>query len=744
MITNDASLTSADGKVEVHATDLMAQAMASFNQKKLDESENLCRQVLALGPDNFVPLQLLGIITALKGNVEESCALLSKAATSPYASEQTYYNYGLVLQGLGKLDQAIKSYDLAIHLKPDFSTAFNNRGIAFQKLGKLDQAIASFDEALKHQPSYAEAHFNKGVVIQGMGLLNEAIACYVSALNLKPDYPEAYNNRGLALVGLNQFAEAISNYDQAIHFRSNYAEAHNNKGLVLEELGQIASAIECYSRAISCMADYAGAHNNLGNALKELMLIELAKYHLNRALLIDPGFIEAKVNLSLLLLLSGEYSSGFTHYEWRWQNAALKLKNRDFGRPLWLGAESLKNKKILIHSEQGLGDCIQFVRYLFEISNLGGEIIFECEKSLHELLKPFTSFTTFIAKGESLPEFDYHCPLMSLPLALKTQLNPVPAPIPYLYADDNRIKKWRSYLGTEGYKIAICWQGSTKGKVDKGRSFPVRQFAQISKMPGVRLISVQKNEGVNQLSQLPSDVLIETLPDEFDSGDSAFLDSAAVLACVDLVITSDTALTHIAGAMGVKAWLALKYVPDWRWLLDREDSPWYPCHRLFRQKAMNDWATVFLEMETELKKLLNDNSKTPAAERKFETPFVPISWGELIDKITILELKKVNIVGLIAQANVEKEWQYLSNAIDQNNELKTLVQPLRDRLKEVNAELWQVEDLIREKESVQKFDDDFVVLARNVYQLNDQRALLKKKINQLLCSELIEEKSYKS
>ena len=409
---------------------LIDAALNAFSENSLENSENLCNLALKLLPNDFRIVQLLGVIKAIKLNLKESESLLARAIKFPEANAQTHYNYGLVLQGLGKLDQAIRSYDLAIQLKPDFSTAFNNRGIAFQKLRQLDLAIASFDEALKYHPSYAEAYFNKGVVIQGMGLLNEAIACYRSALNFKPDYPEAFNNLGLALVGLNQFDEAISNYDQAIHFRSNYAEAHNNKGLVLEELGQIVPAIECYSRAISCMADYAGAHNNLGNALKELKLIELAKYHLNRAVSIDPGFVEAKVNHSLVLLLNGEFSEGFAEYEWRWKNPALKLKGRDFDRPLWLGGESLKNKKILIHSEQGLGDCIQFVRYLFEISKLGAEIIFECEKSLHELFKSFTSFATVIGKGESSPEFDYHCPLMSLPLALKTQLNTIPASIP--------------------------------------------------------------------------------------------------------------------------------------------------------------------------------------------------------------------------------------------------------------------------------------------------------------------------
>ena len=724
--------------------ELKANALKTFQTNSIEQSEKICRQILLHWPDEFNIVQLLAIITALQSNLKESEFLHGQAVKFPEANSQTHYNYGLVLQGLGKYQQAIASYDFAIRLKPDFSTAYNNRGIAFQKIAQFEEAIASFDGALKCQPAYAQAYFNKGVVLQELGQLNESITCYGQALKLIPDYPEAYNNRGLAFAAINQFGEAITNYEQAIVWRPDYAEAHNNKGLVLEQSGEMVQAIECYTRAIAYRPDYAGAHNNIGNALKEIKLLELAKRHFENALSIDPGFVEAKVNQSFVLLLGGDFLAGFAQYEWRWQNPASKLKIREFGKPLWLGSESLQNKKILLHTEQGLGDSIQFVRYFFDVANLGAEILFECEKSLIELFKPFTPFVTIVGKGESLPEFDYHCPLMSLPLAFKTKINSVPVPIPYLFAEYDRIKKWRSYIGNTGYKIAICWQGSPKGKVDIGRSFPVSYFAKISKIPGVRLISLQKNEGLEQLNQFTGDLSIETLPIDFDSGGSAFLDSAAVISCVDLVITSDTALTHLAGAMGIRTWLALKYVPDWRWLLDRDDSPWYPNHRLFRQNAISDWSNVFLEMESELKTLLNKDIKNSDGEKKFETPFVPISWGELIDKITILELKKLNIAGLKAQVNVEKELQYLNAIIENDIQLKEMIHPLRSELRDVNAALWDVEDRIREKESALNFDNDFVMLARSVYQLNDKRALLKKKINQLLNSELIEEKSYKN
>jgi hypothetical protein len=232
----------------------------------------------------------------------------------------------------------------------------------------------------------------------------------------------------------------------------------------------------------------------------------------------------------------------------------------------------------------------------------------EVPKALLGLLSGLEGVDQFVEKGKALPSFDYHCPLMSLPLAFKSSLESIPNNIPYIHSNINNQNKWQERIGGAGFKVAICWQGSTKGKVDVGRSFPVSLFEGLSHIDGVRLISLQKNEGVEQLKNLPVGMIVETLPDDFDSGENAFLDSAAVMKCVDLVITSDTALTHLAGALGVKTWLPLKYVPDWRWMLDRSDSPWYPNHRLFRQQTIDDWISVFTEMEKELKSLLSTKS----------------------------------------------------------------------------------------------------------------------------------------
>jgi hypothetical protein len=285
-------------------------------------------------------------------------------------------------------------------------------------------------------------------------------------------------------------------------------------------------------------------------------------------------------------------------------------EKRFLTHPQWSGSEALLGKTILLYSEQGLGDTIQFCRYAALVSKLGAKVVLEVQRPLVKLLDGLEGVSEIIAKGDSLPDFDYQCPLMSLPLAFKTTIETIPTHTPYLHSSIARNEKWAEHIGEEGYKIAICWQGSTQGKVDIGRSFPLSLFEGIAKIKGVRLISLQKGVGIEQLENLPEGMKMETLPDFFDEGENAFLDSSAIMKSVDLVITSDTALTHLAGALGIKAWLPLKFVPDWRWMLDRDDSPWYPNHRLFRQPNRDDWVSVFEQMEKELLKMSFNKANT--------------------------------------------------------------------------------------------------------------------------------------
>ena len=281
-------------------------------------------------------------------------------------------------------------------------------------------------------------------------------------------------------------------------------------------------------------------------------------------------------------------------YEWR-----KKQKNpqgqRLFPKPGWLGQEDLAGKSVLIHSEQGLGDAIQFSRYVARLNDMSARVLFAPRANLRTLMKGLDGAFEIVDENDLSLAFDYHIPLLSLPLAFKTDLTTIPAKKSYLNADKDRIERWGEQLGGHGFKIGICWQGS-RNKIDRGRSFPLIQFYPLSQIPDVRLISLHKGEGEEQLVDLPSDMAVEVLGNEFDAGAQAFLDTSAVMKCCDLVITSDTSIAHLAGALGVRTWLALQFVPDWRWLLDREDTPWYPTMRLFRQQAPGDWDGVFDRM----------------------------------------------------------------------------------------------------------------------------------------------------
>jgi tetratricopeptide (TPR) repeat protein len=558
------------------------------------------------------------------------------------------------------------------------------------------------------KPDFAEACFNRGNVLQELGRLDEAIASYDKAIALKPDHAAAHANRGNVLHMLLQAEDALNSYDRAIQVKPDFAEAYCNRGIVLKDLTRFEEALESYDKAI---------------ALK-------------------PGDAEFTWNKSLLLLLASDFRNGWAPYESR-KLLRVPLGNRSFAKPIWLGADNIAGKTILVHWEQGLGDTIQFCRYLRLVHQKEARILFAPQKSLLGLMNGLDAKFAIVDESDPNLEFDFHVPLLSLPLAFGTKLETIPGAVPYLRAQDRRVAHWKRQLGEHGFKIGIVWQGRPS-KVDMGRSFAVAELAGLGRLAGVRLISLQKNEGVEQLARLPSGMVVETLGEDYDTGPDAFLDAAAVMMNLDLVITSDTAIAHLAGALARPAWVALKHVPDWRWLLDRSDSPWYPTLRLFRQTTRGDWQSVFRAMERELAAMTGGGKPAahPAGVPR-SSPTVQISWGELIDKITILEIKVARLGEGNALENVRHELALLSAAAGTHFETGDL-QRLRGELKAVNESLWQIEDSIRAKEAARQFDQDFIALARSVYQQNDRRAAIKRDINRLLASELVEEKLYKA
>ena len=498
--------------------------------------------------------------------------MLGRAIAINSDMPEAHYNRGTALLELDQIVEAEECFAAAVALKPGYAAAWFNRAMALRDLKQYEQALASFDAAIALRPDHVEAHYLRGTVLEELKRFEPALASYDQAIALQPDNADAWSNRGICLHYLNRPAEALASYDQAVAHGPGAVHSWANRGNALLALARFDEALASYDKSIELhYEDHA----------------------------------EALFNRSIARLLTGDFDRGLKDYEWR-RHKRRPVGDRSFAKPLWLGAQELAGKTILVHDEQGLGDTIQFCRYLPLLNERGAHVLFWPKPQLMGLLRSLDAdveLVDLVGKENALPSFDVHCPLMSLPLAFQTNLDSIPDQVPYLHAEAERVDRWAGRIGRGKLTIGVCWQGSVR-RFDRGRSFAVTEFSGISKIPGVRLISLHKGVGESQLDKLPDDMAIETLGPDFDTGPDAFLDTAAVMSCCDLIISSDTAVAHLAGALGRPVWLALRYVPDWRWLLDRPDSPWYPTMRLFRQTEEGDWRSVFSAMEAELEQQL--------------------------------------------------------------------------------------------------------------------------------------------
>ena len=488
----------------------------------------------------------------------------------------------------------------AIEVKPGYALLPRKAWPPLENCQCIEQALAITEESLCLElKNLRKSRDLRRSLPEGIEFIAGLDSIYESYILLYNTYSRAFLKIGDALYLFKCFAEAVSSYDAAIKLEPNCAEAFINRGHALRKLHRFEEALASFDRALALQPNNAIALANRGVVLSKLNRLSEAVASYDRAIALRPDLIDALYNRSFALLMIGSFERGWQEYEWR------KLKRSDvrsYPKPIWTGVEELKGKTILVHSEQGLGDTIQFCRYIKLLERLDAEVMFLPQTVLQTLMKGLSSAVRIIKNIENddrALDFDYHCPLMSLPFAFKTSLENVPADIPYLAAQPDRVNKWKKIIGGDGFKIGICWQGSTN-PIDEGRSFSLGEFFNLSQFAGVRLISLHKGAGEDQLADLPSEMSVETLGAEFDAGPDAFLDAAAVMQCCDLVITSDNAIAHLAGALGRPTWVPLKYTPDWRWLLDRADSPWYPTMRLFRQKTSEDWRGVFQEIQSAL------------------------------------------------------------------------------------------------------------------------------------------------
>jgi tetratricopeptide (TPR) repeat protein len=496
--------------------------------------------------------------------------LFALAAESRPDHAAAHANLGLALAELGRWPEALASYDRALVLKPDHAVAWSNRGNALERLGRAPAALASFDRALDLRPDLAEAHLNRGSLLRGLNRWDEALASFERAVAQKPGLAEAWSGRGLVQTQRRQFDAALESFERALALAPGMVEAHVNRGVLFGEMGRPDEAIAAFTSATLQDTESAAAH----------------------------------FNLALALLARGEFARGWREYEWRFRTrdgGGASATDR-FGTPRWQGVEPLAGRTMLLHAEQGLGDTLQFCRYALPVAQRGARVILEVQSPLAVLLDGLAGVAEVVVQGQPLPAFDVHCPLLSLPLAFDTTLETIPRQTPYLRADAERVALWRTRLEARNavrralrpLRVGLMWSGNADNRRDAVRSIALAEMLH-GLPPQCEYVSLQRDVRPADAAVLAASPVLDLAADNKD-----FADAAALCVCMDLVISVDASIAHLAGALGLQTWVLLPFSPDWRWLRGRSDSPWYPSVTLYRQSRCDDWSDVLARVSADL------------------------------------------------------------------------------------------------------------------------------------------------
>jgi tetratricopeptide (TPR) repeat protein len=548
----------ADDNVQAQIVELIQLADGLFESGKIDEAHGVLLSLSQIVPEDHAVLRLLGIVEATKGHYAEAQARLM--ALRPMAGRDALVCNVLSVccYERGEYPDALAFADRALILRPTFQEAFNNRANALNRLGRPQEALAACRQALR----------------------------------LQPGDPIVRLNQANALRELGRQAEALEALDQVIATRPDIAIAHGNRGNVLSDLGRHAEALASYERAIAIDPQMPDAHHQMGNVLIDLCRYEEAIQRFDAALALDPGLARVHLNRSHLNLLLGRYEQGWREYEWRWRGSEAAKPHRYADIPLWLGQESLEGRSIVLHCEQGLGDCLQFVRYARDVAARGATVHLEAYEPLAALFRSIECVEVLL-RGDPAPAADFHCPLLSLPLALG-RAEPLAVPEPYLGVEPDLVEEWRRQL-PGALRVGLVASGNADHKNDHNRSIPLEQLMEA--LPdGPRYFLLQKDV---RDADRPA---LESRADITDLGKVVrdFRDTAAICMAMDLVITVDTSVAHLAGALARPTWLLLPFDPDWRWRLETERTPWYPSMRLVRQPAKNDWGSALARIRRQL------------------------------------------------------------------------------------------------------------------------------------------------
>lgn len=557
------------------------------------------QRAIALNPEEYLFHYNLGLTYQSQREFNQAIASYQKSLQIKPQHYQSQYNLGVLYQNQGKLAEAIDCYQKSIHLQPNHGDAYYNLGVIHHQQGKLAAAIPFYQKAIEIKPNYAAAYYNLGIIFKQQNKLAAAIDSYQKSLQFQPHNPDAYNNLGNIFKDQRKFTEAINCYHKALQLKPDYADAYHNLGVAFKEQGNLAQAIASYEKAIQLKPNYPEAYNNLGNAWKGQGKLKKAIASYQKAIQLKPDHSDAHFHLSTAFLLTENFEQGWQEYQWRFSKT--EPIKKPLSSPMWQG-QSLSDNHLLLWSEQGLGDTIQFVRYALLLSQQGFKITIATHFLLLRLFQEcLTSSVKVINQDkDDLSLYNNHISLMSLPRVLKTTLNNIPTAIPYLKSPEN-IPESLKLPKSPRLKIGIVWASNKSNRqLYEQKSIPVELFFQVYdellESDQISLWSLQVGEDASQIQPWLNNNLIHNVSPLLKN----FVDTVCVIEQLDLVITVDTAVAHLAGAMGKPVWVLLPFIPDWRWLLNRQDSPWYPSMKLFRQPRAGDWQTVLHQLKQEI------------------------------------------------------------------------------------------------------------------------------------------------
>jgi tetratricopeptide (TPR) repeat protein len=614
-------------------------ALKYHQSGNLSEAENIYSEILRDEPNNLYALHYLGILYYQLRNYDSAIKYIKKVLELNPTAADAFYNLGNVYKDSGHLNEAINYFQKSLELNPQNADAHNNQGIIYKDKGQIDEAITSFQKAIQLNPDHVIAYynlggiykdkkqfddaiscyekvlglnpdiiavyFNLGVIFQEKKQFDDAIPYYQKAIQLNPDFVEAYFNLGNILKEKGQIDDAIAYFQKAIKLNPNFAETYNNLAAVLQDKGQLDQAINCYEKLITLSPNFVESYIALGNIYQTLGILDKAIFYYQKAIELERDNALAHFNLAFCLFSLGDLNRGWKEYVWRWKTKKGIDYLRRFSQPLWTGFD-ISMSTVLLRDEPlgtaGFGDTIQFIRYAPLIAKRGVKLIFECKKELISLLRNVEGIHQIIELGGQLPRFDVHCLLLDLPFIFDISLDNIPAEVPYIPINPVLVQKWekkmQDYKGK--FKVGLIWAAGQGGG---DRSCTFKSYSSLKLGDDIIFYSLQKGAAAGEVKNTPNGMQLIDLTEEIHD----FTDTAALIENLDLVISVDTAGAHLAGALGKPVWTLLPFISPWRWMLDREDSPWYPTMRLFRQPSPGDWESVIVKVKDELLKLLGKN-----------------------------------------------------------------------------------------------------------------------------------------